>query len=58
MKKLFSKIIFTILMIIAILAVSNTVLGASETHTILQKSDSEYVIYLKASLNKEFDCSN
>ena len=55
MKKLFSKIIFTILMAVAILAISNTVLGASETHTILQKSDTEYVIYLKASLDKEFE---
>ena len=55
MKKLISKIIFTILMVIAILAVSNNVLGASETYTILQKAEQEYVIYLKSSLDKEFE---
>ena len=55
MKKIFSKILFIILMATVLLAVSNTVLGASETHTILQKSDTEYVIYLKSVLDKEFE---
>ena len=47
MKKLFSKIIFTILVTVAMLLISNTAFGASENYTILQKSDTEYVIYLK-----------
>ncbi len=54
-KSLVSKIIFTILMIVAILAISNNVLAANETYTILQKTETEYVIYLKSSLDKEFE---
>ena len=55
MKKLISKIIFTILMVVAILAISNNVFGASETYTVLQKTDKDYVIYLKSALDKEFE---
>lgn len=54
-KNLVSKIIFIILMIVAILAISNNVLAANETYTILQKTETEYVIYLKSSLDKEFE---
>lgn len=54
-KKLVSKVIFTILMVVAILAISNNVLAVNETYTILQKTEQEYVIYLKSSLDKEFE---
>lgn len=55
MKNLISKIIFTILMVVAILAISNNVFAANETYTILQKAENEYVMYLKSSLDKEFE---
>lgn len=54
-KKLFSKIIFTILMTVAILAIGNNVLAANENITILQKTSDEYVVYLKSAINKEFE---
>lgn len=54
-KNLISKVIFTILMTVAILAISNNVFATNEDYTILQKTDKEYVIYLKSSLDKEFE---
>lgn len=49
------KIIFTMLIIIAILAINNTVLATNENYTILQKTEEEYIIYVKKSLDKEFE---
>lgn len=54
-KKLFSKIIFTILMTVAILAIGNNVLAVNENITILQKTSDEYVVYLKSAIDKEFE---
>lgn len=54
-KNLVSKIIFTILMIIAMLAINNTVLATNENCILLQKTEEEYVIYVKKSLDKEFE---
>lgn len=54
-KKLLSKIIFTVLMTVAIIAISSNVLATNEDITILQKTNEEYVIYLKSSLDKEFE---
>lgn len=54
-KKLFSKIILTILMTVAILAIGNKVLAVNENITILQKTSDEYVVYLKSAIDKEFE---
>lgn len=54
-KKTAFKIIFTILITIAILAISSDVLAANEEYTVLKKTNEEYVIYLKSSLDKEFE---
>lgn len=54
-KKLISKIIVTLIIITSIIAISSNVFAADAEYTILQKSDAEYVIYLKSSLDKEFE---
>lgn len=54
-KKLLSKIIFTLLITIAVIAINSNVLATNENITILQKTAEEYVIYLNSSLDKEFE---
>lgn len=54
-KKLFSKIIFTILIAVATLAIGNNVLAVNDNITILQKTSEEYVVYLKSAIDKEFE---
>ena len=54
-RKTIFKIVFTLLVTIAIIAVSGNVLAANEECTILKKTNEEYVIYVKASLDQEFE---
>lgn len=56
-KKSIFKIIFTILVAIVIQAVSSSVIATTEDYTVLKKTDDEYIIYLKESLDKEFEFS-
>lgn len=54
-KKLLSKIIFTLLITIAVIAIGGNVLATNDNITILQKTSEEYVIYVNSSLDKEFE---
>lgn len=54
-RKLLSKIIFTLLMTIAVIAISSNVLATNDGITILQKTAEEYVVYVNSSLDKEFE---
>lgn len=54
-KSLITKIIITTVLAVAIIAIGGTVLAVSNDYTVLQKSDTEYVVYLKASVDKEFE---
>lgn len=54
-KSLITKIIITILLTVAIIAIGGTVLAANQDYTVLQKSGTEYVVYLKSALDKDFE---
>ena len=54
-KKTAFRITFIILMTIAIIAIGGNVLAVNEEYTILKKTNEEYVIYIKASIDKEFE---
>ena len=54
-KSLISKIIVTAILTVAIIALSGTVLAADTDYTVLKKTDTEYVIYLKSALDKDFE---
>ncbi len=54
-KSLITKIIITTILTVAIIAIGGTVLAANADYTVLQKTSTEYVVYLKASVDKDFE---
>ena len=54
-KSLITKIIVTLILTVAIIALGSTVLAANSDYTVLKKTDTEYVIYLKSALDKNFE---
>ena len=54
-KSLIAKIIITTVLTVAIIAIGGTVLAVNNDYTVLQKTGTEYVIYLKASVDKDFE---
>lgn len=49
------QIIFSIIIMVAMITIGSNVLAVNEDYTVLKKTNEEYIIYLKSSLNKEFE---